>query len=59
MSSDLVQYTAEIVEAYLSNHEIPAKEVPSLLSDVFDTLSRLKEGTPTSPENTIKSAKSQ
>ncbi len=38
MSSDLVKHAAEIVEAYVSNNELQAKEVPNLLNTVFGVL---------------------
>lgn len=41
MSSDLIRHAAEIVEAYVSNNEMPAKDVAGLLSDVFTTLSKM------------------
>lgn len=44
MSSDLVKHTAEIVEAYVSNNEVPSKEVPTLLNSVFHALQRLSVG---------------
>ena len=44
MSSELVKYAAEIVAAYVANHELEPQEVPRLLADVFATLSRLSDG---------------
>lgn len=41
MSSDLIRHAAEIVEAYVSNNEMPAKDVAGLLSEVFSTLARM------------------
>lgn len=46
MSSDLVKHASEIVAAYVSNNEIQAKEVPTLLKNVFGVLSRLAETSP-------------
>ncbi|MBF0439055.1 MAG: MucR family transcriptional regulator [Magnetococcales bacterium] len=44
MSSDLLKHTAGIVEAYVSNNEIHAKELPILLKEVFGTLLGLSAG---------------
>ncbi len=41
MSSDLVKHAAEIVEAYVSNNELQAKEVPNLLNSVYGVLASL------------------
>ena len=38
MSTDLVKQAAQIVEAYVSNNEIPAKMVPGLLQQVHASL---------------------
>ncbi|MEO5332652.1 MAG: MucR family transcriptional regulator [Magnetococcus sp. YQC-5] len=45
MSSDLLKHAAEIVEAYVSNNEIQARELPGLLKEVFGTLMALSVGT--------------
>ena len=39
MSTDLVKAAAQIVEAYVSNNEIPAKSIPGLLQQVHGSLS--------------------
>lgn len=44
MSSDLLKHAAEIVEAYVSNNEIHAKELPGLLKEVFEVLTTLASG---------------
>ncbi|MBF0588021.1 MAG: MucR family transcriptional regulator [Magnetococcales bacterium] len=44
MSSELVKRAAEIVEAYVSNNEVPADEVPALLNEVYNSLVRMSGG---------------
>ncbi|HIJ84953.1 MAG TPA: MucR family transcriptional regulator [Magnetococcales bacterium] len=39
-----LKYTAEIVQAYVANNEIPATEISNLIRSVFMTLSQLSEG---------------
>nr|CRH07486.1 putative Transcriptional regulator, Ros/MucR family [Candidatus Magnetococcus massalia] len=41
MSSDFVQKAAEIVEAYVRNNTIPAREIPNLLKEVHSSLMQL------------------
>ncbi|MBF0263503.1 MAG: MucR family transcriptional regulator, partial [Magnetococcales bacterium] len=41
MSSDLLKHAAEIIEAYVSNNEVQARELPALLREVFSTLNDL------------------
>lgn len=41
MSSDLIRHAAEIVASYVSNNEMPAKDVTGLLNEVFSTLNRM------------------
>ena len=38
--SELVELTAEIVSAFVSNNSVGANEIPSLIGDVHDALSR-------------------
>ena len=38
--SELVELTAEIVSAYVSNNSVVASDLPSLIGDTFDALSR-------------------
>ncbi|MBF0273191.1 MAG: MucR family transcriptional regulator [Magnetococcales bacterium] len=44
MSSDLLKHAAEIIEAYVSNNEVQARELPTLLTQVFETLTVLSSG---------------
>lgn len=39
--SELVAFTAEIVSAYVSKNNVPASELPTLISEVHDALSRV------------------
>lgn len=41
MSSDLLKHAAEIIEAYVSNNEVQARELPALLREVYSTLNDL------------------
>ncbi|MBF0628031.1 MAG: MucR family transcriptional regulator [Magnetococcales bacterium] len=43
MSSDLLKHAAEIIEAYVSNNEVQARELPRLLREVFGTLNELAQ----------------
>nr|CRH06824.1 putative Transcriptional regulator, MucR family [Candidatus Magnetococcus massalia] len=43
MSVDLIQTTAGIVESYVSNNELNAKELPALINEVFASLEELSE----------------
>ncbi|NGZ05357.1 MAG: MucR family transcriptional regulator [Magnetococcales bacterium] len=54
MSSDLLKHAAEIIEAYVSNNEVQARELPGLLREVFGTLTDLStKGTPPKINETI------
>ncbi|MBF0144248.1 MAG: MucR family transcriptional regulator [Magnetococcales bacterium] len=44
MSTDILRCTAEIVAAFVSNNEVAASQVPSLLRDVFQAMVSLAEG---------------
>lgn len=41
---DLLRMTADVAAAYLSNHEIPAKDVPGVINSVFQALSDIGNG---------------
>ncbi|MGD9738274.1 MAG: MucR family transcriptional regulator [Bauldia sp.] len=43
-SSDLIDLTADIVSAYVSNHSVAAQDLPSLIADVHQALSRTHSG---------------
>ena len=47
--SELVELTAKIVSAYVSNNEIGANDIPTLINETHAALSRAT-GNPTSPE---------
>jgi len=38
--SDLVELTAEIISAYVSNNTVEPKDLPSIIADVHDALSK-------------------
>ncbi|MEO5346615.1 MAG: MucR family transcriptional regulator [Magnetococcus sp. YQC-9] len=46
MSSNLLKHAAEIIEAYVSNNEVQARELPGLLKEVFATLTDLASSSP-------------
>jgi predicted transcriptional regulator len=39
--NDLIELAAEIVSAYVSNNSVPAADLPSLINDVFNALTRV------------------
>jgi len=43
-STDLIDLTADIVSAYVSNNSISAHDLPGLISEVFQALSRTNGG---------------
>lgn len=43
-SSDLIDLTADIVSAYVSNHSVAAQDLPGLIADVHQALSRTHSG---------------
>lgn len=43
-SSDLIDLTADIVSAYVSNHSVSTQELPSLIAEVHQALSRTHSG---------------
>ncbi|MBB3930700.1 putative transcriptional regulator [Kaistia hirudinis] len=43
-STDLIDLTADIVSAYVSNNSISAHDLPGLISEVFQALSRTHGG---------------
>ncbi len=42
--SDFIELTADIVSAYVSNNSVPTSELPNLISDVHNALSRVGAG---------------
>jgi predicted transcriptional regulator len=43
--TELVELTAEIVSAYVSNNTVVASDLPSVIQNVFDALSRASSTT--------------
>jgi predicted transcriptional regulator len=43
--ADVIELAAEIVSAYVSNNSVPATDLPALINDVFNALTRVG-GTP-------------
>lgn len=56
MSEDLLALTAQIVSAHVTKNEVEAGELPSLIRDVFQTLSGLGDLPAAAPVETVKSA---
>ncbi len=44
VASDLIDLTADIVSAYVSNHSVAASELPSLIAEVHQALARTHSG---------------
>ncbi|MCW5715508.1 MAG: MucR family transcriptional regulator [Bauldia sp.] len=42
--SDLIDLTADIVSAYVTNHSVPASDLPSLIAEVHGALMRTHSG---------------
>ncbi|MFZ4120968.1 MAG: MucR family transcriptional regulator [Caulobacterales bacterium] len=45
----LIEMTVDIVSAYVSSHEVPAEKAPALIRTVYETLSELTNGVPSTP----------
>jgi predicted transcriptional regulator len=54
--ADLVGLTAEIVSAYVSNNAIGREDLPSIISDVHEALSRASQRTPGADREELKPA---
>jgi predicted transcriptional regulator len=54
--SGLIELTAEIVSAYVSNNTVAAGDVPGLIGDIFSALSRAGTGAPSAPSEPAKPA---
>lgn len=48
--SNLVALTSEVISAYVSNNPIPSAELPSLIKEVYGSLSDIKSANGPSPE---------
>ncbi|MFM9976352.1 MAG: MucR family transcriptional regulator [Beijerinckiaceae bacterium] len=54
--NNLIELTADIVSAYVSNNSLSAGDVPSLISDVFAALSNVGTGVVAAPMEPAKPA---
>jgi predicted transcriptional regulator len=52
----LIELTADIVSAFVSNNSVSAGEVPALIGEVFSALSRVGSGAPAVPAEPAKPA---
>jgi predicted transcriptional regulator len=43
-ASDFIELTADIVSAYVSNNSVPTSELPNLIHDIHNALSRVGTG---------------
>jgi predicted transcriptional regulator len=50
---ELVELTATIVEAHVSNNEIPVADLPGLIGSVYETLAEVGKGVAPRPEPAI------
>jgi predicted transcriptional regulator len=53
--SDFIELTADIVSAYVSNNSVPTSELPNLINEVHNALSRV--GTGVAPEPLVEPQK--
>ncbi len=44
VAADLIDLTADIVSAYVSNHSLPAQDLPSLIAEIHQALLRTHSG---------------
>ncbi len=54
--SGLIELTADIVSAYVSNNSVAANDVPALIGEVFSALSRVGTGVVAAPTEPAKPA---
>jgi predicted transcriptional regulator len=40
-NSELIELTAEVVSAYVSNNSVPASDLPGLINDIYTALTRV------------------
>nr|PZN85720.1 MAG: MucR family transcriptional regulator [Pseudomonadota bacterium] len=52
----LVELTAEIISAYVSNNEVVASELPGLIQDIHQALSRVANNSPTPEREELRPA---
>jgi predicted transcriptional regulator len=50
MDDNLIELAADIVSAYVSNNTVPAGELPALINDVYNALTRTSSGVAPEPE---------
>lgn len=55
-SNEIIELTADIVSAYVSNNTIGASELPQIIADVHSALSRVSGGQPVPQREELKPA---
>jgi predicted transcriptional regulator len=50
MDDNLIELAADIVSAYVSNNTVPAGDLPGLINDVYNALTRTSSGVAPEPE---------
>ena len=50
MDDNLIELAADIVSAYVSNNTVPAGDLPALINDVYNALTRTSSGVAPEPE---------
>ena len=56
INNGLVEHTARIVEAYVSNNQVEVKDLPSLIAEVHSALGRVANGEPAPDRQELKPA---
>lgn len=52
----IVELTADVVSAYVSNNSIVASELPAVIQEVFDALKKAADGSVETPQEALKPA---
>lgn len=55
-NSDVIELAAEIVSAYVSNNSVPATDLPALINEVFNALTRVGTTQGEAPSEPLKPA---
>lgn len=55
-NEDIVRLTSDVVAAYISNNAVPQSTLPSLISEIHASLSKLSSGTVVPAEESLKPA---
>ncbi len=55
-NNGLVEHTARIVEAYVSNNQVDVKDLPALIADVHAALGKVLSGEPVAERQELKPA---